>query len=730
MISDVSEKCCGFRGSLGFSMTDDQGNLHSVANLAQTYSKKIYVNLTDLYMYLYFSGLLCLAILGDDFQGVDREAILESVRASQKEDGSFWSEGHGSESDMRFVFCAVAICHILQDDSHINWSALRSFIRASLNYDGGIGQGPGDESHGGSTFCAIASLSLSNRLWDESVLSRSEISRLVKWALWKQDQGFHGRAHKDDDSCYAFWIGATLEILNANHLLDKEKLRSFLLIAQHQPLGGFCKVPDPTGFPDLLHTYFSLAAFSLLREPGFSPIHASLNVSRHVSCMVILPPADLDQEEAVFRVVTHLRTFHETADCLFNRIASRIDELNDSYQGLQSRLEVVNRKVNVLKNMNTTGILTCLSRFPSAEYTPARDLLIPVDKHVEKRVFKPKSRPSGAVDMRRELEDRKQFFLPSQLNQQSSSSEGSSKEAGTPRKVAAFADMFFSETDELTFGQKSTKRKISAIREKAKNESTVNGTEIDAAAIHTEQTRLVDPLDYVPESGPIEDLDLPNILPDLPGIAEDLTVLDDIVPSIFPDISLPVDEPSAVSVSHPPTETKVLKVDENNATNEKTIEIPDVPPPQTQPSSSPEIPIPPPAPPAPPPPPPPPPALLLSPVPDSAPIPSLPQPNDRADLMAAIRAAGGAGKAKLKSVKSSRRSVKESESLSSSALSDKNSSPGNSLMVSLAKALEARRKAISGMSPSVHGTAETMSGGAEAAGRSNDGCNSGDDEWK
>ncbi|VDM67492.1 unnamed protein product [Strongylus vulgaris] len=192
---------------------------------------------------------------------------------------------------MRFVFCAVAICHILQDYSHVDWTSLRNFIRASLNYDGGIGQGPGDESHGGSTFCAIASLSLSNRLWDESVLTRNEISRLVRWALWKHDHGFHGRAHKDDDSCYAFWIGATLEILNAEHFLDKDKLRSFLLIAQHQALGGFCKVPDPAGFPgffhllllsDLLHTYFSLAAFSLLREPGFSPIHASLNVSRHV----------------------------------------------------------------------------------------------------------------------------------------------------------------------------------------------------------------------------------------------------------------------------------------------------------------------------------------------------------------------------------------------------------------------------------------------------------------
>uniref|UniRef100_A0A158QN68 Protein geranylgeranyltransferase type I n=1 Tax=Haemonchus placei TaxID=6290 RepID=A0A158QN68_HAEPC len=249
---------------MSFASNDGDG-AYSSANLAQTYS-----------------ALLCLAILGDDFKRVNKVALLNTLKKSQKGDGSFWSEGFDSESDMRFVFCAVAICHILQDFSYINFSSLRNFIRNSLNYDGGIGQGPGDESHGGSTFCAIASLSLANRLWDGSVLSKQEIDRLVKWALWKQDDGFHGRAHKPDDSCYAFWIGATLEILNANHLMDKEKLRSFLLIAQHQHMGGFCKIPEESGYPDLLHTYFSIAAFSLLREPGLAPINASLNVSRHV----------------------------------------------------------------------------------------------------------------------------------------------------------------------------------------------------------------------------------------------------------------------------------------------------------------------------------------------------------------------------------------------------------------------------------------------------------------
>ena len=49
---------------------------------------------------------------------------------------------------MRFVYCAAAICHILADDSAIDWQRLGEFIKSSRNYDGGIGQGPGDESHG------------------------------------------------------------------------------------------------------------------------------------------------------------------------------------------------------------------------------------------------------------------------------------------------------------------------------------------------------------------------------------------------------------------------------------------------------------------------------------------------------------------------------------------------------------------------------------------------------
>lgn len=75
------------------------------------------------------------------------------------------------------------------------------------------------DDSGGSTYCAIASLSLLGRLWDATVLTASQIERLKKWAVFKQDEGFHGRTNKPDDSCYAFWIGGTLRVLTSSCLL-------------------------------------------------------------------------------------------------------------------------------------------------------------------------------------------------------------------------------------------------------------------------------------------------------------------------------------------------------------------------------------------------------------------------------------------------------------------------------------------------------------------------------
>ncbi|KAJ1363394.1 hypothetical protein KIN20_023252 [Parelaphostrongylus tenuis] len=91
-------------------------------------------------------------------------------------------------------------------------------------------------------------------------------------------------------------------------------------------------------------------------------------------------------------------------------------------------------------------------------------------------------------------------------------------EIGTqsPRKVSSFADMIYSGTDELVVGMKSSKRIEFIFHDRIDGVPSDQAVD-DASAIDGSYSQVGDPLDYIPESAPIEDLDLPNILPDLPA---------------------------------------------------------------------------------------------------------------------------------------------------------------------------------------------------------------------
>ncbi|XP_035204818.1 geranylgeranyl transferase type-1 subunit beta-like, partial [Stegodyphus dumicola] len=146
------------------------------------------------------------------------------------------------ESDMRFVYCAACICYILQDWSGMDVEKTVAYIKLSRNYDGGIGQGPGLESHGGSTFCAIATLWMMGRL--ENTFTGEELKHLKRWLVFRQEHGFHGRPNKPDDSCYSFWVGATLKLLNCYHFVNYPEVLKFVLSTQDDVTGGIAKWVD------------------------------------------------------------------------------------------------------------------------------------------------------------------------------------------------------------------------------------------------------------------------------------------------------------------------------------------------------------------------------------------------------------------------------------------------------------------------------------------------------
>lgn len=223
-----------------------------------------------------YTALALLRILGDDFTGVKRKPIMEALKQLQCSDGSFMPIVEGAESDMRFVFCAAAISSLLEDWSGVDVDRMLSFVKSSQSYDFGYGLNPCLESHGGATYCAVASLNLIG--WKFS--TEGDLSNLTTWGVHQQGEfgGFRGRCNKVVDPCYAFWIGASLEILGSFHLVDKAALRATILECQCN-YGGFSKIPNQ--HPDPLHTFYSICGLSLIKEPGIATLYCPLGVPAH-----------------------------------------------------------------------------------------------------------------------------------------------------------------------------------------------------------------------------------------------------------------------------------------------------------------------------------------------------------------------------------------------------------------------------------------------------------------
>nr|XP_027124673.1 geranylgeranyl transferase type-1 subunit beta-like isoform X2 [Coffea arabica] len=59
----------------------------------------------------------------------------------------FMPTHYGAETDLRFVFCAVAICFLLGNWSGLDREKAKDYIIECQSYDGGFGLIPGSESH-------------------------------------------------------------------------------------------------------------------------------------------------------------------------------------------------------------------------------------------------------------------------------------------------------------------------------------------------------------------------------------------------------------------------------------------------------------------------------------------------------------------------------------------------------------------------------------------------------
>lgn len=282
----------GFRGSMshGVPNNDKQNTTNSPydpPNLAST-----------------FFCLCSLAMLEDPLSRLQKETIIEYVIQCQQPSGIFLPY-HGArihESDLRYIYLGVAILRMLGANKTHGTKMQQVVDRASeyiysaVSFDGGFCDSALGESHGGLTYCAIASLHNMDISLDDTQssthatrqLTPEQRRNLIRWLAFRQqaDGGFNGRVNKPSDSCYSFWVGATLALLSARgtsiltdknqsalSLIDAQSASEFLLDQQHAIIGGCVKTQGAP--PDPLHSCLSLAALSLFQQ-NMTDIDASL----------------------------------------------------------------------------------------------------------------------------------------------------------------------------------------------------------------------------------------------------------------------------------------------------------------------------------------------------------------------------------------------------------------------------------------------------------------------
>lgn len=207
----------------------------------------------------------------------DIQSIAKEVSLCQRKDGSFNAQNFNGENDVRFTYCALCILKYIGLSSkdnlrkYININNCLNYLNSTLSYEGGYSMIQGGESNGililhyywigGLTYCSVASYIL----LDADVPC---IDTLIHWVITRASdiEGVTGRTNKVPDSCYSYWIFATIVLLKKYNLVDEKHIINFLLQCQ-TVYGGFSKFINLNhkNFPDLLHTFYSIATLSLLK---------------------------------------------------------------------------------------------------------------------------------------------------------------------------------------------------------------------------------------------------------------------------------------------------------------------------------------------------------------------------------------------------------------------------------------------------------------------------------
>ncbi|XP_055976499.1 LOW QUALITY PROTEIN: WASH complex subunit 1-like [Sorex fumeus] len=408
---------------------------------------------------------------------------------------------------------------------------------------------------------------------------------------------------------------------------------------------------------------------------------------------------DLRREEAVQQVADALQYLQKVSGDIFSRISQRVEQSRSQLQAIGERVSLAQAKIEKIKGSKKAIKVFSSAKYPAPEhlqeygsiFTGAQD---PGLQRCPRHRILSKHRPLDE----RTLQEKLKYFpvcVTTRLEPEDETEEGL---GGLPSNISSVSSLLLFNTTENLYKKYVFLDPLAG----AVTRTHVSlGTEpeekpFDAPLSISKREQLErqapESYFYVPDLGQVPEIDVPSYLPDLPGVADDLTYSADLGPGIAPSApgTIPELPAFATELAAPP------KPDLDGGVLAAPLPPPPPPPP---PPLAPAVLVS-----APPPPPPPPqeatPEDAGSAGPRAAPVQGAPKEvmdpsSGRATLLESIRQAGGIGRAKLRSVKERKLEKKKQKEQEQARAT----SHGGDLMSDLFNKLAMRRKGISGKGP-------------------------------
>lgn len=430
---------------------------------------------------------------------------------------------------------------------------------------------------------------------------------------------------------------------------------------------------------------------------------------------------DLRREEAVHQIADALLYLETISTDIFRRVSDSVEKNRQQLQTVTDRIRLAQARVDKIKGSKKATKVFSSAKYPAPDrlqdyssiFTEATD---PSSQPRPRHRIQNKLRPFDEKSLQEKL-----MYFPVCVSKKKKSEDETEEGLGSlPRNISSVSSLLLFNTtenlykkyvflDPLAGAVTKTHTTLETEKEEKPFDAPLSITKREQLERQTAESYF-----YVPDLGQVPEIDVPSYLPDLPGIADDLSYSADLGPGFAPS-----------GPTHNIPELPSFSEESNAPGPQLQPSVPPPPPPPPPPPEPAFAPATPAGAPPPPPPPPPPPvesSAGVSQPPSSGPVSGAPsevvQPSDgRASLLESIRNAGGIGKAKLRNVKErkmEKKKQKEQEQAVGAA------SSGGDFMSDLFNKLAMRRKGISGKGPAGGESGDSPAGTGGAFARMSD----------